>query len=151
MADFYRTATNLGRYEDMNTPKNRALRQDLLNMLQQFHQEQVSGERSDVKAALDMFSYKVAEELEDGISQSTEFFPQTMSTTFKYNKFERDLSFAEYIEYQQIFETNYYAYVAPILAATGSTEAKLKALNKAKRTAKQVTDAQIYADHPEWH
>ena len=50
-----------------------------------------------------------------------------MNTIFKYNGVERELSFAEYIEYQEVYETNYYAYVALVLASNGNTEAKQSA------------------------
>ena len=131
MASFYSNYSSLAKTES-KSPLSQATRQTVLDMLEQFTDDQQSGARSGVKYALD----RLAKSLDD-----TTFFPSVMPEELKlgigYNSKSYKLNSSQYVDYQTLYLNYYYDRVEAAFDRTqnNTDEFKLKQVEKAKRLA----------------
>jgi hypothetical protein len=141
MAQFYSNTTKIAQNTDMTTETNRAARQTVLEMLEQFSDDTAAGKSSAIKSELNTLAAETSD---------TSFFPQTMDSVFNYtlksgSKVSLALTYTQYLAYQTRYNAYYYNEIGKVINKSyTTTKLKLSAVEKAKRTAKEQVDDEMY-------
>ena len=154
MAAFYSAFNNLQKQEkDQTSDLFRENRGTVLDMLSQFSYEMENGIEAPWLTALHDLTYDAVAYNKNEAKNSWEeidtmgFYPQQLGTEFRYKPalYEKQLTSAEYLWYQTNYLANYQSLVSEALEETnGSVKQRVKAVNKAKSEAKDMTDKALY-------
>ncbi len=154
MAAFYSAFNNLQKQEkDQTSDLFRENRGTVLDMLSQFSYEMENGIEAPWLTALHDLTYDAVAYNENEAKNSWEeidtmgFYPQQLGTEFRYKPalYEKQLTSAEYLWYQTNYLANYKVLVTEALEETnGSVKQRVKAVQRAKSEAKDMTDKALY-------
>ena len=125
-------ATFYSNYNKLEGNSNKATRQIVLDMIDEFVWTMQYGERSEIQKRLD----KLCTEMGD-----TSYMCSALNPYVKDDDGNRhNLTAAQYVEYQGLFNSAYWQYVGKALMSSDSTQAKAIAVNQARARARSEAD-----------
>ncbi len=125
-------ATFYSNYNKLEGNSNKATRQIVLDMIDEFVWTMQYGERSEIQKRLD----KLCTEMGD-----TSYMCSALNPYVKDDDGNRhNLTAAQYVEYQGLFNSAYWQYVGNVLMSSDSTQAKAIAVNQARARARSEVD-----------
>ena len=125
-------ATFYSNYNKLEGNSDKATRQIVLDMIDEFVWTMQYGERSEIQKRLD----KLCTEMGD-----TSYMCSALNPYVKDDDGNRhNLTAAQYVEYQGLFNSAYWQYVGKALMSSDSTQAKAIAVNQARARARSEAD-----------
>ena len=125
-------ATFYSNYNKLEGNSDKATRQIVLDMIDEFVWTMQYGERSEIQKRLD----KLCTEMGD-----TSYMCSALNPYVKDDDGNRhNLTAAQYVEYQGLFNSAYWQYVGNVLMSSDSTQAKAIAVNQARARARSEAD-----------
>ena len=125
-------ATFYSNYNKLEGSSDKATRQIVLDMIDEFVWTTQYGERSEIQKRLD----KLCTEMGD-----TSYMCSALNPYVKDDDGNRhNLTAAQYVEYQGLFNSAYWQYVEKALMSSDSTQAKAIAVNQARARARSEAD-----------
>ena len=125
-------ATFYSNYNKLEGSSDKATRQIVLDMIDEFVWTTQYGERSEIQKRLD----KLCTEMGD-----TSYMCSALNPYVKDDDGSRhNLTAAQYVEYQGLFNSAYWQYVEKALMSSDSTQAKAIAVNQARARARSEAD-----------
>ena len=125
-------ATFYSNYNKLEGNSDKATRQIVLDMIDEFVWTMQYGERSEIQKRLD----KLCTEMGD-----TSYMCSALNPYVKDDNGNRhNLTAAQYVEYQGLFNSAYWQYVGNVLMSSDSTQAKAIAVNQARARARSEAD-----------